>query len=41
MRNFAFEIIGQCSARPGRQKASYLAINVSLPGLHEGIEDAP
>jgi hypothetical protein len=41
MRDFALELIGKRFARPPRQKASDLSIDVSLPGFHEGIEDAP
>jgi hypothetical protein len=40
MRDFALEIICERAARPSRQKADDLSIDVSLPGFHEGIEDA-
>src|SRR6516225_12214582 len=41
MRDLALEIIRQNSARPSGEKASDLSVNVSLPGFHEGIDDAP
>jgi len=41
MGDFTLKIIGKRFARPPRQKASDLSIDVSLPGFHEGIEHAP
>ena len=41
MRDLALEIVRQGSAGPSREEASDLSIDVSLPGFHEGIEDAP
>jgi len=41
MRDFALEIISERAARPSRNKARDLSINVSLPAFHEGVEHAP
>jgi hypothetical protein len=41
MERFAFEIIRERSRRASGEKARDLPINVSVPGLHEGVEDTP
>jgi hypothetical protein len=41
MEHLALKIIRQASNRPSGQKAGDLLISISLPGFHEGIEDAP
>jgi hypothetical protein len=41
MRDLALEIVRQGSAGPSGEEESDLSIDVSLPGSHEGIEDAP
>src|SRR5262249_56907224 len=41
LRDLALEIVRQGSAGPSGEEASDLSIDVSLPGLQEGIEDAP
>jgi len=40
-RHLALQIIRETSGRPSCKKALDLPVGVSLPGLQEGIEDAP
>src|SRR5262245_6559379 len=41
MRDLSLEIVRQGSAGPSGEEAGDLSIDVSLPGFHEGIENAP